>query len=149
VAEVTIRQATPEDWPAILKCHAQIEEKVGMSLDLPELMIRREKSGCPGEYEEVPNPIILIWEVAELDDEVISFQYQEKAIEYCMGGTDPRGTAAFKARVPELFRGAKQLGIRFFHCAVPVECQAVEKHLEDSGFYSTAESLRYFKLDLR
>lgn len=133
MAEVTIRQATTEDWPGILKCHAQIEEKLGTKLDLPEL----------------DDPAILVWEVAELDGEVISFQYQEKAIEYCMGGTDPRGTAAFKARVPTLFRGAKQIGIRFIHCAVPVECQAVEKHLEDSGFYSTAESLRYFKLDLR
>jgi hypothetical protein len=133
VAEVLIRQATPEDWPGILKCHAQIEEKVGAKMDLPGL----------------DDPAILVFEVAELDGEVISFSYQEKAIEYCMGGTDPRGTAAFKARVPVLFRGAKQLGVRFIHCAVPVDCAAVGKHLEDSGFYSTAESLRYFKLDLR
>lgn len=133
MAEVLIRQATDEDWPAILKCHEQIEERVGMKMDLPTLS----------------DPAILIFEVAELDGEVIGFSYQEKAIEYCMGGTDPRSTAAFKARVPELFRGAKQIGIRFIHCAVPVECEAVEKHLEDAGFYSTAESLRYFKLDLR
>lgn len=133
MAEVAIRQATPEDWPGILKCHAQIEEKVGTKLDLPELN----------------DPAILVFEVAVCDGEIISFSYQEKAIEYCMGGTDPRGTAAFKARVPELFRGAKQIGIRFIHCAVPAECEAVGKHLEDSGFYSTAESLRYFKLDLR
>lgn len=133
MAEVTIRQATPEDWPGILKCHAQVEEKVGMKMDLPTL----------------DDPAILVFEVAECDGEITNFQYQEKAIEYCMGGTDPRGTAAFKARVPELFAGAKHIGIRFIHCAIPVECEAVGKHLEDAGFYSTAESLRYFKLDLR
>jgi hypothetical protein len=133
VAEVTIRQAVAEDWPGIVKCHAQVEEKVGMKMDLPTL----------------DDPAILIFEVAVCDEEVISFSYQEKAIEYCMGGTDPRGTAAFKARVPELFRGAKHIGIRYIHCAVPVECPEVEKHLEATGFYSTFKSLKYFKLDLR
>lgn len=133
MAEVTIRQATEEDWPAIMKCHAEVEERVGIKMDLPTL----------------DDPAILIFEVAVCDEEVIGFSYQEKAIEYCMGGTDPRSTAAFKARVPELFRGAKQIGIRYIHCAVPVECPGVGKHLESAGFYSVAESLDYYKFDLR
>jgi hypothetical protein len=149
VAEVTIRLATPDDWPAIVKCHEQIEERVGMKLDLPTMEVVREKPGRPGEYDIIDNPAILIWEVAECDGEIISFCYQERCIELCMGGTDPRGTAAFKAHRDQTFRVAKKIGIRFIHCAIPVECPEVGKHLEHTGFYSTAESLRYFKLDLR
>lgn len=133
MAEVTIRPATDDDWPGILKCHAQIEERVGMKMDLPGLH----------------DWAILLWEVAVRDGEVISFEYQEKAIEFCMGGTDPEGTAAFKAHRDQTFAVAKQAGIRFIHCAVPVECPSVGKHLEDVGFDPTAEKLSYYKLDLR
>lgn len=129
----TVRAATKADEPRIRELHAEIEERLGRKMDLPA----------------VDDPAILLFWVAEAEGELIGFHYQERAVEMCHGGLDPRATLAFQARQGEVFRLARELGVRFVHCQVPKEFGPVGRHLEASGFESTAEKYEHYVLDLR
>lgn len=128
-----VRDARPEDREAIERCHAQVEARLGRKMDLPA----------------IDDPCILEFLVAEIDGEIIGFHYQEKCIEMCHGGVDPRATAAFRAHQMAVLASAAAAGVRFVHSQMPIEVPEVGKHLEDSGFQDVSDKYRHYVLDLR
>lgn len=138
--KATIRPAVPEDMPAIRKCAADTDECAKAPFTgLPEL--ERVK----GKYTK-PGYLLEMW-VVEIEGEIINAFYIEKALEFCMIGRDPRGTAAVKQFAEGPINVAQDMGLRVIHCHVPPEFPDVRKHLGDMDFFATG--YEHFHIRLR
>jgi hypothetical protein len=104
----------------IIRCHAEIEEKLGEKLDLPR----------------VDDPAILEYFVVEDEDgKIIGGLYLEKSIRQCHYGLDPRATLALREMQEAIYVNSRAAGVRFIHCQVPtVMAESITPHLEDAGF---------------
>lgn len=133
--EIIVREATPEDMPAIRRCHGEIEAQVGESLDLLD----------------VEDPATLGYFVVEEDGVVIGGVYFEKSIRQCHFGISPKATAALRSHQDEILEISKRAGVRFVHCDVfrtMEAADAIGKHLEQSG-YARRDELIDYTVDLR
>ncbi len=130
-----IREAKPEDWPAIVCCQTQLEEKIGRrpgSMDLPELMI----AGVDGKPNR--NPAVFYW-VVEHDGEIIESFYLELCLEWGLVGTDPEALKEITEFRDSVFAMASKAGARWLHAFVlpgPWE-KANERHMDKAGLDPT------------
>lgn len=144
---IRVREARPDDMDGIEACHAETEKILGKKMDLPEVSVIVP----PGIV--VANPNILLYLVMEDESgEIIGFHYQEKTIEMCHGGTDPRGSMALAKfhESRQTFDVAKRAGIRFIHCQVPKKVSGIlSRHLRKQKFKNVSRKYKHFVLDLR
>lgn len=139
--EATIRPAVPEDMPGILKIAAETNEQARAPFTgLPVL-----ERDSDGDYER-PRYLLEMW-VVEIEGEIVNAFYIEKALEFCMVGRDPRGTAAVKRFAESPINVAQDMGLRVIHCHVPPEFPDVRKHLGDMDFFATG--YEHFHIRLR
>lgn len=98
-----IREATPEDMPAIRRCQGATEKRIGMKMDLPE----------------VGDKAILGYWVVERNGEIVKAFYEEKCIEHVEIGTDVEAVAEIRAFQQNVFDVAQSHGTRYLHALVP------------------------------
>jgi hypothetical protein len=114
------RQGTLEDYAGILKCHHELEDKLGQEMDLPKFS----------------DPAVLVWMVAERDGEIVQFLTMERLVEMRMGGDDVEALQELIKQAPAVLAKTRQAGVRFLNCPVP---RAMEKnigrHLKPVGFH--------------
>jgi hypothetical protein len=111
---MNIREAVAADWPSIVRCQAQLEERVGRpagSMDLPELMILNDKK------ELVRNPAVFYW-VVERDGEIVEAFYIELCLEWNLVGTDPEALKEITEFRETVFAMASKAGARWLHSFV-------------------------------
>jgi hypothetical protein len=132
---MSIREALPEDWPAIVRCQAQLEEKIGREpgqMDLPEMMIE------DGSGELKRNPAVFYW-VVERDGEIVLPFYLELCIEWNLAGIDPEALKETIDFQEVVFALASKAGARWLHAFVmpgPWE-KANERHLDKAKLKPT------------
>lgn len=139
--EATIRPAVPEDMPAIRKCAAETDELTNSPFTGMPVLERDSE----GDYKR-PRYLLEMW-VVEIEGEIVNAFYIEKALEFCMVGRDPRGTAAVKRFAEGPINVAQDMGLRVIHCHVPPEFPDVWKHLGDMDFFRTG--YEHFHIRLR
>ena len=137
--DISIREATAADWPAIVACQAKLEERLGVpagSLDLPEIEIPDPRD--PDGKKMMRNPAVFYW-VAERDGQVVEALYLELCIEWNLVGTDPEALHEITEFRETVFELASKAGARFLHAFVqpgPWE-KANGRHLEHARLFPT------------
>lgn len=126
------RVALDTDYPAIVACHQQLEQKLGTELDLPRF----------------DAPSILAWMVAVRDEQIVQFYFIERCVELRMGGMDHEALQALIQDAPAILGATRDAGIRFMHCCVPPDVEEnIGRHLGRAGLYRSPNIL--FAADLR
>lgn len=126
------REGNLEDYIGILKCHHALEQKLGVTLDLPKFS----------------DPAILTWLVAERDGEIVQFAVMEGLVEFRMGGCDREALQELMKDAPGILKQTQSFGPRFIHICVPpaVEKQVARK-LKRVGIHKSENAL--YTADLR
>jgi hypothetical protein len=135
VSKLTVRPATPDDIPAIRRCHSQIEMVPGKSLDLPE----------------VDGPAVLEAFVVEENGEVVGGVFLEKSVRLSFVGASPEAMSALKEVQAQVFATSKEAGVRFMHCPVATAISSaddISRHLQECGF-DRRDDLAEHVLDLQ
>jgi hypothetical protein len=135
VKPVTLRQATPADWPAILELHRAQQTAQGTSYELPNLF----------------SPAIAIALVGVEDNGAIrTCLYVERIAELRFVGGDATATAFCRRQISGLSYVLKLQGFRWLECFVPRPLkQFIAKPLQQAGFLCVDEELAHFAKDLR
>ncbi len=129
--EAVIRPAVPEDMPRLRELAAAMSAHADRPFTgLPQL----ERDG-EGNYRK-PSYLLEMW-VVEVEGEIRNAFYLEKAVEFCMIGTDPVGTAAARRFAGGPLATAQMMGLRAIHCLVPREFEQVGRHLDEMEFERT------------
>lgn len=139
--KTTIRPAIPEDMPRLRELSAEMSTMADAPFTGLPVLERDEE----GNYQKPPY-LLEMW-VVELEGEIINAFYIEKALEFCMVGRDPRGTAAVKEFASGPINVAQDMGMRVIHCHQPPEFPDAGKHLEDMDFFRTG--YEHFTIRLR
>jgi len=132
---MNIREAVHEDWPAIVRCQAQLEEKIGRpagSMDLPELMIKDAEGNLKR------NPAVFYW-VVEHGGEIVEALYIELCLEWNLVGVDPDALKEITDFRETVFAMASKAGARWLHAFVmpgPWE-KANDRHLDKAKLKPT------------
>jgi hypothetical protein len=126
------REATKDDYPAILKCHQETEQKVGHDLDLPPFNA----------------PSMLIWMVAEREEKVVQFFFIERCVELRLGGSDVEALQELIKESRDILHATKAAQIRYLHCCVPEGLEEqIGRHLKKADIHRSENVL--FAADLR
>ncbi len=132
---ITLRQATPADWPAIRQLHREHQASQGTDYELPDLF----------------HPIICVV-LAGVDDEGVirNCVYVETIAELRVVGCDPKAIAFGRRDIQGLSKALKSAGFRWLECFVPQPLkQMIQKPLERAGFTCVDRELAHFTKDLR
>jgi hypothetical protein len=132
---IRLRQATPDDWPAIQQLHRAHQAAQGTNYELPPLFDRS----------------IAIALVGVDDDSTIrSCIYIETIAELRFVGCDPRATAFGRRDIQGLRYFLKLQGFRWLECFVPRALKpSLQKPLQLAGFACVDRELAHFTQDLR
>lgn len=132
---ITLRQATPQDWPAIQRLHVSHQAAQGTNYELPNLF----------------GPAIAIALVGVEEDGVVkSCIYVERIAELRFVGCDPKATAFGRREIDGLSYVLKLQGFRWLECFVPRPLKKmIQKPLERAGFACVDRELAHFAKDLR
>jgi hypothetical protein len=132
---ITLRQATPEDWPVIQKLHHEHQSAQGTNYELPWLF----------------GPSIAIALVGVDEDGAIrNCVYVERIAELRFVGCDARATAFSRREVEGLTYLLKLQGFRWLECFVPRQLKKmIQKPLLRAGFRCVDRELAHFARDLR
>lgn len=132
---ITLRQATPEDWPAILGIHAQHQAAQGTNYELPYLF--------------GPQIALALVGVDE-GQRIRSCVYVEAVAEMRFVGCDPRATAFARREIDGLVYVLKHQGFRWLECFVPRKLKKmIGKPLRKAGFECVDRELAHFTKDMR
>jgi len=132
---ITLRQAIPEDWPAIQQIHRQHQAAQGTNYELPNLFGR----------------VIAIALVGVDEGGVIrNCIYVETIAELRIVGCDPKATAFGRREIHGLSYVLKLQGFRCLECFVPRQLKKmIQKPLQRAGFTCVDRELAHFVKDLR
>ncbi|MDE2102640.1 MAG: hypothetical protein KGL39_35670, partial [Patescibacteria group bacterium] len=122
------REATPEDWPAIVQLHLHQQAMQGTNYELPRI-IRNQMI-----------PLALVG----VDDEgaVRQCLYVEAVAELRFVGCDARATALSRREATGVAYVLKLKGFRWIECVVPRKLKKhIEKPLRLAGFESKDSEL--------
>jgi hypothetical protein len=139
---ITLRQATPQDWPAIQRLHVAHQAAQGTNYELPNLFgpaIAIALVGVDpgphgtGEGGAIRNCI-----------------YVETIAELRFVGCDPKATAFGRREIEGLTYVLKLQGFRWLECFVPRPLKKmIQKPLQRAGFTCVDRELAHFAKDLR
>ena len=132
---ITLRQATPQDWPAIHRLHVAHQAAQGTNYELPNLFGRAIAIALVGVDEGgVIRNCIYVETIAELR----------------IVGCDPKATAFGRREIHGLSYVLKLQGFRCLECFVPRQLKKmIQKPLQRAGFHCVDRELAHFVKDLR
>jgi hypothetical protein len=132
---ITLREAVPEDWPAIVKLHLEQQAAQGSNYELPYLF----------------NPQIAIALVGvDAMGTIRNCVYVETIAEMRFVGCDPKATAFSRREIEGLAYVLKLRGFRWLECFVPRKLKRmIQKPLRKAGFDCVDRELAHFAKDLR
>ena len=135
MTQLTLRQATRDDGPAIALLHRSHQAAQGTHYELPDLF----------------SPAIALALVAASEDgSVLGCVYVETIAELRFVGCDPRATAFCRREIAGLSYALKRAGFRWLECFVPRALQTmIAKPLLRAGFVCVDDELAHFTKDLR
>src|ERR1700743_1752709 len=132
---ISLRQATPEDWPAIVSLHIEHQAKQGTDYELPYIF-----------GKQFPVALVGVDEAGKIYNCI----YVESVAEMRFVGCDPKATAFSRREADGLSYLLKLMGFRYLECFVP---QKLKKHIQRplgrAGFNNKDTELSYFSRDLR
>jgi hypothetical protein len=132
---VSLRPATPDDWPAIQRLHHEHQTAQGTNYELPWLF----------------GPAIALALVGvEEGGTIRNCVYVERIAELRFVGCDARATAFCRREVDGLTYALKLQGFRWLECFVPRPLKKIiKKPLLRAGFTCVDRELAHFAKDLR
>ena len=132
---VTLRAATHEDWPTIVRLHREHQAAQGTDYELPDLF----------------GPAIAVALVGVDETGVLrNCVYVERVAELRFVGCDPRATAFCRREIEGLSYVLKLQGFRWLECFVPRPLKRmIQKPLMRAGFACVDRELAHFTKDLR
>jgi hypothetical protein len=136
VKEISLRNATREDWPAIEALHAAQQEKQGTNYELPYL------------FGQQMIPVVLVG--TDETGKIHNCVYVEAVAEMRTIGCSSKATAFSQRAAEGLFFLLRGMGFRYCECFVPQKLKRyISKPLKRAGFADMAAELAYFSKDLR
>jgi hypothetical protein len=132
---IVLREATDEDWPAIIQLHIEHQAAQGTNYELPNLFAPQIAIALVGVDEEgtIHNCI-----------------YVETIAEMRFVGCDAKATAFSRREIDGLAYVLKLKGLRWLECFVPRRLKkAIGKPLRRAGFTCVDRELAHFAKDLR
>jgi hypothetical protein len=135
MTRITLRHATPEDWPSIVRLHREHQAAQGTDYELPDLF----------------GPAIAL-ALAAVDEsgEIRACIYAEAIAEMCFVGCDPKITAVCRREIEGFAYALRRSGFRFIKCFVPRKLkEAIGRPLARAGFFCADGELSHFVRDLR
>jgi hypothetical protein len=134
---ITIRDATPEDWPAIQAFHVEQQRRQHTRYELPDLFANRKQF-----------PVIHVG--VDESGAIRQCYYCEAVAELRFVGCDPRATAFAQREADGLAYVLRLMGFRYLECFVPRKLKkAIRKPLKRARFKNKDRQLSYFSRDLR
>jgi hypothetical protein len=135
MTRVTLREATKEDWPAIVSLHVEHQAAQGTNYELPYLFS--------------PQIAIVLVGVDEAGT-IHNVVYFEKVAEMRFIGCDAKATAYSRREIAGLAYVLKLQGFRWLECYVPRKLKRmIQKPLQKAGFACVDRELSHFTKDLR
>lgn len=132
---IALRQATEEDWPAIVRLHRAHQAAQGTNYELPYLFSPQIAIALVGVDEE---------------GTIHNCVYVERIAEMRFVGCDAKATAFSRREVAGLSYVLKLQGYRWLECFVPRQLKnAIQKPLRRAGFQCVDRELAHFAKDLR
>lgn len=133
--KIVLREATPEDWPAIVQLHCEQQAAQGTNYELPALF--------------GPQIAVVLVGVDERGT-IHNCIYVERIAEMRFVGCDAKATAFSRREADGLAYLLKLKGYRYLECYVPRKLKKyIEKPLRLAGFQDKEAELAYFSRDLR
>lgn len=134
MSEITWRLATKADEPEIMTLLLKQSEKIGYTLDYPDMW-------------EKP---ILRCEVAEQDGKIVGAMYFEAVVECVTIATDGSFTKEVMKQAPRWGAMFKALGFRVARAFVPVKFKkAMSRYIKRTWAVNLDDELSHFFFDLR
>jgi hypothetical protein len=135
VKRITLRQATPTDWPAILELHRAQQAAQGTNYELPDLFSQAIAIALVG---------------VEDSGAIRTCLYVERIAELRFVGGDAAATAFSRRQIAGLSYVLKLQGYRWLECFVPRPLKKLlAKPLQQAGFACVDDELAHFAKDLR
>lgn len=132
---IVLRNAVPEDWPAIVRLHTRQQAEQGSSYELPYLFGPQIAVALVGVDEQ---------------GTIHNCVYVERVAELRFVGCDAKATAFSQREITGLAYLLKLQGYRWLECFVPQKLKRyIEKPLRRAGFENKESELAYFTKDLR
>jgi hypothetical protein len=132
---IILREATKEDWPAIIKLHVEHQAAQGTNYELPYLFGPQISVVLVGTDE---------------DGRIHNCIYIESVAEMRFVGCDARATAFSRREIDGLAYILKLQGYRWLECFVPRRLKTmIQKPLRRAGFACVDKELAHFAKDLR
>lgn len=133
--KISYRNATPEDWPAIMAFHIEQQQKQQSDFELPYLFTKQF-------------PVVLVGE--DEDGKLRNCFYCEAVAELRFVGCDPRATAFSQREADGLCYLLRLMGFRWLETYVPRRlAKMIGKPLKRAKFQCVDSELSHFTRDLR
>ena len=153
---ITLRQATPQDWPLIQRLHREHQAAQGTNYELPNLfgpaiaiaLVGVEEGGPhPGQH---PGAHGAGGAGGTVGGAIRNCIYVETIAELRFVGCDPKATAFGRREIEGLSYVLKLQGFRWLECFVPRQLKKmIQKPLRRAGFACVDRELAHFAKDLR
>jgi hypothetical protein len=135
VTRITLREATVEDWPAIVSLHREHQVAQGTNYELPYLF-----------SPQIAVALVGVDEAGTIHNCV----YVESVAEMRFVGCNAKATAFSRREIDGLAYVLKLKGFRWLECYVPRKLKAlIGKPLMKAGFQCADRELSHFTKDLR
>ena len=132
---IQLREATPEDWPAIVQLHLEHQAAQGTNYELPYLFLPQIAIALVG---------------VDVRGTIRNCIYVESIAELRFVGIDPKATAFARREMDGVAYLLKLRGFRWLECFVPRKLKkAIGKPLRRAGFDCVDKELAHFAKDLR
>ena len=133
--QISLRQARPEDWAAIVQIHREHQAKQGTNYELPYLF-----------HPQIAVALVGTDETGTIQNCI----YVEKIAEMRFVGCDAKATAFSRREIAGLAYVLKLQGFRWLECFVPRKLKKmIQKPLRRAGFDCVDKELAHFAKDLR
>lgn len=135
MTRVTLREAIPEDWPAIVSLHVAHQAAQGTNYELPYLF-----------GPQIAITLVGVDEAGKVHNCI----YVESVAEMRFVGCNAKATAFSRREINGLAYVLKLKGFRWLECYVPRKLKAlISKPLVKTGFTCADRELSHFTKDLR
>jgi hypothetical protein len=132
---ITLREAVPEDWPAIVKLHMEHQAAQGTNYELPYLF-----------SPQIAIALVGVDEAGTIHNCV----YIETIAEMRFVGCSAKATAFSRREIEGVAYVLRLRGFRWLECFVPRKLKRmIQKPLRRAGFDCVDRELAHFAKDLR
>jgi hypothetical protein len=139
VRRITLRQATPNDWPAILELHRAQQAAQSTNYELPNLF-----------GPAIAIALVGVEENGAGNEVIRTCLYVERIAELRFVGGDATATAFSRRQIAGLSSVLRLQGYRWLECFVPRPFKKlIGKPLQQAGFHCVDDELAHFAKDLR